>query len=108
MVRAGTRRGTRRPELRDGLIIKAKSLADAFPSAGMAEHLASLRGCDPVILDSVSMFTAHFNGIGPSAADPFVYRSDPDNVRRWLLDEHDVLTELDPVECTKRECRCLH
>lgn len=105
MVRSATRRGTRRPDLRRGLLIGARRLYDSFPTSGFAEHLAHLE-VGAVTLSTESMFHAHYHGIRPDAADPYVYTSDPDNVRRWLLDEDDVLTELEPAPCRRTHCQC--
>lgn len=106
MVRSATRRGARRPELRHGLLVRYQALAEAFETAGMAELIDSLERGDAITLSSESMFIAHYHGIGPSAADAYAYRTDPDNVRRWLLDEQDVLTELEPAPCRRTNCQC--
>lgn len=105
MVRSATRRGTRRPELRQGLLIHARRLYGSFPTTGLAEHLVHLQD-GAVALSTESMFFAHYHGIGPEAADAYVHQADPDNVRRWLLDEDDVVTELDPAPCQRRLCQC--
>lgn len=108
MVRSATKRGARRPELRRALIEGARRLAESCPDSGggaLHGHAAGLKS-GPIVLSTASMFHAVYHGVGPSAADPYVYRSDPDNVRRWLLDENDVLTELDREPCQKRVCNC--
>ncbi len=108
MARSATKRGARRPELRRALIDRARWLAESFPASGggaLHDHAASLKS-GPIVLSTASMFHAFYHAYGPQAADPYVYRSDPDNVRRWLLDENDVLTELDPEPCGNRFCNC--
>lgn len=71
----------------------------------MKEHAANLKS-GPIVLTTASMFHATYHGVGPWAAEAYVYRSDPDNVRRWLLDEDDFLTELEPAPCTNSHCQC--
>lgn len=108
MVRAATRRSARRPELRRALVAQAHRLEESFPYAGgdaLKEHTASLKS-GPIVLTTSSMFQATYHGVGPWAAEPYVYRSDPDDVRRWLLDEDDFLTELEPAPCASSLCQC--
>lgn len=83
------------PELRAARIAVLEHLADGIPGL-FDDKIAALRRGDAVVLDSEQMFGAVFRIAPEVAAQKYAYRSDPTNRRRFLLDQNDVVTELEP------------
>jgi hypothetical protein len=87
----GAQSGSR---VRAGLVAHMRRFQEAFPTPGWEPQIRAIEGGAAVELDTRTLFSAVYRFDPNLAGRLFSHRADPENKRRFVLDEDDELTEL--------------
>ena len=90
----GARSGGR---VRTGLVAHLRRLQETFPTRGWEAKIRAIETGVPIEFDTRTLFGAVYQFDPTSAGRMFSWRSDSKNVRRFVLDEHDTLAEIEEV-----------